>query len=125
MKNRTNLSSEFRWDVQDEGLDFVSQGLDTLKNLAEDMNQVSSVGRKCALLLFSVTCDPNSFPGCIWLPHVPLQELDRQVPLMDEIDTKVAQHLLTLIPKEQKKMLNFCLPQCLRLNDVHDFCAGG
>jgi hypothetical protein len=43
---------------------------------------------------------------------------------MDEIDTKVAQHLLTLIPKEQKKMLNFCLPQCLRLNDVHGFYAG-
>lgn len=41
--------------MQDEGLDFVSQGLDTLKNLAEDMNQ----------------------------------ELDRQVPLIDEIDTKV------------------------------------
>jgi hypothetical protein len=41
MKIRTSLSSEFRWDVQDKGLDFVSQGLDTLKNLAEDMNQVS------------------------------------------------------------------------------------
>jgi len=43
MKNHTNLSSEFRWDVQDEGLDFISQGLDTLKNLAEDMDEVSSV----------------------------------------------------------------------------------
>eukprot|EP00267_Zea_mays_P044970 XP_020397201.1 syntaxin-71-like [Zea mays] len=52
---RRMKQTEFRWDVQDEGLDFVSQGLDTLKNLAEDMNQ----------------------------------ELDRQVPLIDEIDTKV------------------------------------
>ncbi|RLN34663.1 hypothetical protein C2845_PM03G32540 [Panicum miliaceum] len=39
----------------DEGLDFISESLDTLKNLAEDMNE----------------------------------ELDRQAPLMDEIDTKV------------------------------------
>ncbi|KAE8816273.1 syntaxin-72-like [Hordeum vulgare] len=39
----------------DEGLDFISEGLDTLKNLAEDMGE----------------------------------ELDRQVPLMDEIDRKV------------------------------------
>ncbi|KAM0854084.1 hypothetical protein ACQ4PT_050650 [Festuca glaucescens] len=42
-------------DAQDEGLDFISEGLDTLKNLAEDMSE----------------------------------ELDRQVPLMDEIDRKV------------------------------------
>nr|GMD71227.1 syntaxin-71-like [Ipomoea batatas] len=40
---------------EDEGLDFISEGLDTLKNLAEDMNE----------------------------------ELDRQVPLVDEIETKV------------------------------------
>ncbi|CAN6224201.1 unnamed protein product [Urochloa humidicola] len=46
---------EMRRIKQDEGLDFISEGLDTLKNLAEDMNE----------------------------------ELDRQVPLMDEIDTKV------------------------------------
>ncbi|KAG0543410.1 hypothetical protein BDA96_02G188600 [Sorghum bicolor] len=46
---------EMRRIKQDEGLDFISQGLETLKNLAEDMNE----------------------------------ELDRQVPLMDEIDTKV------------------------------------
>nr|CAB3456882.1 unnamed protein product [Digitaria exilis] len=44
-----------RRGLQDEGLDFISEGLDTLKNLAEDMNE----------------------------------ELDRQAPLMDEIDTKV------------------------------------
>ncbi|PHT35174.1 Syntaxin-72 [Capsicum baccatum] len=41
--------------ILDEGLDVISEGLDTLKNLARDMNE----------------------------------ELDRQVPLMDEIDTKV------------------------------------
>lgn len=41
--------------MQDEGLDFISEGLNTLKDLAEDMNE----------------------------------ELDRQVPLMDEIDSKV------------------------------------
>ncbi|KAH9660891.1 Syntaxin-71 [Citrus sinensis] len=41
--------------AQDQGLDVISEGLDTLKNLALDMNE----------------------------------ELDRQVPLIDEIDTKV------------------------------------
>ncbi|KAJ6300111.1 hypothetical protein OIU76_020996 [Salix suchowensis] len=40
---------------QDQGLDMISDGLDTLKNMAHDMNE----------------------------------EMDRQVPLMDEIDTKV------------------------------------
>ncbi|PNY13394.1 syntaxin-71-like protein [Trifolium pratense] len=54
-------SSQFRNEYemrklkQDEGLDIISEGLDTLKNLALDMNE----------------------------------ELDRQVPLMDEIDSKV------------------------------------
>ncbi|XP_057954811.1 syntaxin-71-like [Malania oleifera] len=54
-------SSQFRQEYemrkmkQDQGLDFISEGLDTLKDLAHDMNE----------------------------------ELDRQVPLMDEIDTKV------------------------------------
>ncbi|XP_059311358.1 syntaxin-72-like isoform X2 [Lycium ferocissimum] len=46
---------EMRKMKQDEGLDVISEGLDTLKNLARDMNE----------------------------------ELDRQVPLLDEIDTKV------------------------------------
>ncbi|KAJ6746662.1 SYNTAXIN [Salix koriyanagi] len=41
--------------LQDQGLSMISEGLDTLKNMAHDMNE----------------------------------ELDRQVPLMDEIDTKV------------------------------------
>ncbi|XP_007027295.2 PREDICTED: syntaxin-71 [Theobroma cacao] len=46
---------EMRRMKQDQGLDMISEGLDTLKNMAHDMNE----------------------------------ELDRQVPLMDEIDTKV------------------------------------
>ncbi|KAL4359440.1 hypothetical protein AHAS_Ahas08G0077600 [Arachis hypogaea] len=44
-----------KFDSDDEGLDFISEGLDTLKNLAHDMSE----------------------------------EMDRQVPLMDEIDTKM------------------------------------
>ncbi|GAB4856719.1 Syntaxin-71 [Ancistrocladus abbreviatus] len=54
-------SSQFRQEFemrkikQDQGLDMISEGLDTLKNMAHDMNE----------------------------------ELDRQVPLMDEIDDKV------------------------------------
>lgn len=54
-------SSQFRQEYemrrmkQDQGLDMISEGLGTLKNMAHDMNE----------------------------------ELDRQVPLMDEIDTKV------------------------------------
>ncbi|XP_023893531.1 syntaxin-71 [Quercus suber] len=58
---QTEESSGFRQEFemrkikQDQGLDMISEGLDTLKNMASDMNE----------------------------------ELDRQVPLMDEIDTKV------------------------------------
>ncbi|XP_057483351.1 syntaxin-71-like isoform X2 [Actinidia eriantha] len=58
---QTEESSQFREEYemrkmkQDQGLDIISEGLDTLKNLAHDMNE----------------------------------ELDRQVPLIDEIDTKV------------------------------------
>ncbi|KAJ8642954.1 hypothetical protein MRB53_004702 [Persea americana] len=54
-------SSQFRQEYemrkirQDQGLDVIAEGLDTLKNMAHDMNE----------------------------------EIDRQVPLMDEIDTKV------------------------------------
>lgn len=46
---------EMRKMNQDQGLDVIAEGLGTLKNMAQDMNE----------------------------------ELDRQVPLMDEIDTKV------------------------------------
>lgn len=58
---QTEESSQFRQEYemrkmkQDQGLDMISEGLDTLKNMAHDMNE----------------------------------EFDRQVPLMDEIDTKV------------------------------------
>ncbi|XP_022889260.1 syntaxin-71-like [Olea europaea var. sylvestris] len=57
----TEGSSQFRQEYemrkmkQDQGLDTIAEGLDTLKNMAHDMNE----------------------------------EFDRQVPLMDEIDTKV------------------------------------
>ncbi|CAO2839540.1 unnamed protein product [Amaranthus hypochondriacus] len=57
----TEQSSQFRQEYemrkikQDQGLDMIAEGLDTLKNMAHDMNE----------------------------------EMDRQVPLMDEIDTKV------------------------------------
>ncbi|KAL6967282.1 hypothetical protein U1Q18_033085 [Sarracenia purpurea var. burkii] len=59
--HQTEETSQFREEYemrkmkQDQGLDIISEGLDTLKNLAHDMNE----------------------------------ELDRQVPLIDEIDTKV------------------------------------
>nr|KYP41522.1 Syntaxin-71 [Cajanus cajan] len=58
---QTEQSSQFRQEYemrrikQDQGLDVIAEGLDTLKNMAHDMNE----------------------------------EMDRQVPLMDEIDTKV------------------------------------
>ncbi|XP_073115155.1 syntaxin-71-like [Elaeis guineensis] len=58
---QTEESNQFRQEYemrkmkQDQGLDIISEGLDTLKNMAHDMDE----------------------------------ELDRQVPLMDEIDTKV------------------------------------
>ncbi|KAF3778922.1 Syntaxin [Nymphaea thermarum] len=59
--HQTEESSKFKQEYemrrmkQDQGLDVISEGLDTLKNMAHDMNE----------------------------------ELDRQVPLIDEIDTKV------------------------------------
>ncbi|KAK4755284.1 hypothetical protein SAY87_009041 [Trapa incisa] len=58
---QSEASSQFRQEYemrkmkQDQGLDMISEGLDTLKNMAHDMNE----------------------------------EMDRQVPLMDEIDSKV------------------------------------
>ncbi|XP_057475654.1 syntaxin-71-like [Actinidia eriantha] len=58
---QTEESSQFRQEYemrkmkQDQGLEMIAEGLDTLKNMAHDMNE----------------------------------EMDRQVPLMDEIDTKV------------------------------------
>ncbi|KAH7657590.1 syntaxin of plants SYP7 protein [Dioscorea alata] len=58
---QTEESNQFRQEYemrkirQDQGLDVIAEGLDTLKNMAHDMNE----------------------------------ELDRQVPLIDEIDSKV------------------------------------
>ncbi|PSS23666.1 Syntaxin-71 like [Actinidia chinensis var. chinensis] len=58
---QTEESSQFRQEYemrkmkQDQGLEVIAEGLDTLKNMAHDMNE----------------------------------EMDRQVPLMDEIDAKV------------------------------------
>ncbi|CAH8306354.1 unnamed protein product [Eruca vesicaria subsp. sativa] len=60
---RTEESDRFKQEheirrvkQQDQGLDFIAEGLDTLKNMAQDINE----------------------------------ELDRQEPLVDEIDTKIA-----------------------------------
>ncbi|KAK8914644.1 Syntaxin-71 [Platanthera zijinensis] len=53
--NKFKQEFEMRKIRQDQGLDTIAEGLDTLKNLAHDMNE----------------------------------EMDRQVPLIDEIDTKV------------------------------------
>ncbi|KAH0448879.1 hypothetical protein IEQ34_022679 [Dendrobium chrysotoxum] len=53
--NKFRQEFEMRKMKQDQGLDTIAEGLDTLKNMAHDMNE----------------------------------ELDRQVPLIDEIDTKV------------------------------------
>ncbi|RID47657.1 hypothetical protein BRARA_I04235 [Brassica rapa] len=58
---RTEESGNFKQEYkmrrmkQDQGLDFIAEGLDTLKNMAQDINE----------------------------------ELDRQEPLVDEIDTKI------------------------------------
>ncbi|KAK6244745.1 hypothetical protein QUC31_011154 [Theobroma cacao] len=54
-RNEIKFDSVKPIQAGDQGLDMISEGLDTLKNMAHDMNE----------------------------------ELDRQVPLMDEIDTKV------------------------------------
>ncbi|XP_050154509.1 syntaxin-71-like isoform X1 [Malus sylvestris] len=53
--DRFRQEYEMRRMKQDQGLDVIAEGLDTLKNMASDMNE----------------------------------EIDRQVPLMDEIDDKV------------------------------------
>ncbi|XP_021909386.1 syntaxin-72-like isoform X2 [Carica papaya] len=82
-------SSQFRQEYemrkmkQDQGLDIISEGLDTLKNLAHDMNE----------------------------------ELDRQVPLMDEIETKVDKATSDL------KNTNVRLKQTItKLRSSRNFC---
>ncbi|KAL8512951.1 hypothetical protein ACS0TY_019203 [Phlomoides rotata] len=56
----SSISSDLVLQFQDQGLYVIAQGLDTLKNMASDMNE----------------------------------ELDRQVPLMEEIDTKAGNILI-------------------------------
>lgn len=81
----------FSWSfVQDEGLDIISEGLGTLKNLAHDMNEVWMwFTYLCFILLLEEFRD--------WSLFQYFQELDRQVPLIDEIDTKVRAYSLTEI----------------------------
>ncbi|XP_062082035.1 syntaxin-71-like isoform X1 [Humulus lupulus] len=86
---QTEESSQFRqeYDIrkmkQDQGLDFISEGLDTLKNLAHDMSE----------------------------------ELDNQVPLVDEIDTKVDKATSDI------KNTNVRLKQTLnQVRSSHNFC---
>lgn len=67
--------------MQDQGLAVISEGLDTLKDMAHNMNEVCCI---CVLIFVSSSVKVTDS----WnLGH--MQELDRQVPLMDEIDTKV------------------------------------
>ncbi|KAF3441422.1 hypothetical protein FNV43_RR15336 [Rhamnella rubrinervis] len=83
---QTEESSQFRQEYemrkmkQDQGLDFISEGLETLKNLAHDMNE----------------------------------ELDRQVPLIDEIDTKVDRASSDI--KNTNVRLKETLNKCIALN---------
>ena len=84
--------------LQDQGLSMISEGLDTLKNMACDMNEVLIVCWKiclkcgiCKKSCLYVTIGRYVIDHGIWIQCVMwyVQELDRQVPLMDEIDTKV------------------------------------
>ncbi|XP_040869724.1 syntaxin-71-like isoform X2 [Glycine max] len=86
---QTEESSGFRKEYemrkmkQDQGLDMIAEGLDTLKNMAHDMNEV----RFLLCLSFSFFLCPPPHLSSLFMYQI--QELDRQVPLMDEIDTKV------------------------------------
>lgn len=70
----------------------ISEGLDTLKNMAHDMNEVKlsykywfiCLLKKISISSFAIHRHVSSFSTRY------MQELDRQVPLMDEIDTKVS-----------------------------------
>ncbi|CAA3003710.1 syntaxin-71, partial [Olea europaea subsp. europaea] len=88
-REQSEESSQFRqeyemWKLrQDQGLDVIAQGLDTLKNTSHEMNE----------------------------------ELYRQVPLMDEIDTKVDQAMSDL------KNTNFRLKDTVnQLRSSRNFC---
>lgn len=92
--NRKDIFSQITWLqncyfwylfyslIQDQGLEVIAEGLDTLKNMAHDMNEVLLVQ------LFLFACAIESWTGIIFLFNY-CQEVDRQVPLMDEIDDKV------------------------------------
>lgn len=79
--------------MQDQGLDMISEGLDTLKNMAHDMNEVSYVPDLIIFIftLINILVDSDCCMLCYF------QEIDRQVPLMDEIDTKVMISLIIFI----------------------------
>ncbi|XP_035541326.1 syntaxin-71-like isoform X1 [Juglans regia] len=89
--HQTEDSNQFRQEYemrkmkQDQGLDIISEGLDTLKNLAQDMNEVVT-GLKLSLMMLLEERRLISF--CPVFFPIYVQELDRQVPLIDEIDTK-------------------------------------
>lgn len=78
--------------LQDQGLDVIAEGLDTLKNMAHDMNEVWLCPIFNELLMsgkYVEYCLSLNYECC-------LQEVDRQVPLMDEIDDKVFSTFLVL-----------------------------
>jgi SYP7 family syntaxin len=80
-------------NVQDEGLDVIAAGLTTLKDMAGDINEVRLLWH----IFFYTTEDmlQAASRGCpiqmdaklSWLDN--LQELNKQMPLIDEVDTKV------------------------------------
>lgn len=48
------------WHIQDQGLDMISEGLDTLKNMAHDMNEVIYLlcsSFSSLLIILVVNCD--------------------------------------------------------------------
>lgn len=47
--NQFRSEHEMRKIRQDEGLDVISQGLDSLKNLARDMNEVHNLKHTCCI----------------------------------------------------------------------------
>ncbi|KAM0904528.1 hypothetical protein ACQ4PT_017975 [Festuca glaucescens] len=77
--NKFRQEYEMRKMKQDAGLDAIGEGLETLRNMAADMNEVT------ILCFFS----SHTMIMCSVLNCCDHQELDRQVPLMDEMDDKV------------------------------------
>lgn len=75
----------------------IAEGLDTLKNMAHDMNEVRFFLVVFVFPLLCLWC--FSFLSSLYVCQ--LQEFDRQVPLMDEIDTKVRIINFLLYPKPE------------------------